>query len=102
MKLRDTLSILALTGLAAAQTAGLVIPPDQPICRLYTIIQVLGSVGGIVAAGYGGFMFATSHELTVRNNAKTLIEGAVLGLIIIWAAPFVVKFLVGTSSVCGW
>ena len=102
MKLRETLSILALTGLAAAQTAGLVIPPDQPICRLYSLIQLFGTLGGVVAACYGGFKMATSHELTERNNAKTLIEGALLGLIIIWLAPLVVKYLVGSANVCGW
>lgn len=102
MKLKDTLAALALTGLAAAQSAGLVIPADQPICRIYTVIQVLGTAGGILAAGYGGFKIASSHELTERNNAKMLIEGVLIGLIIIYAAPFVVKYIVGSSSMCGW
>ena len=102
MKLKETIGVLALSGLAAAQSAGLVIPPDQPICRLYSLIQLFGTLAAVVAACYAGFKMATSHELTERNNAKTLIEGALLGLIIIWIAPLVVKYLVGSADVCGW
>ncbi len=102
MKLKETIGLLAFTGLAAAQTAGLVIPPDQPICRLYSLIQLFGTLAGIVAACYAGFMLATSHELTERNNAKTLLGGVVFGIIIIWIAPSVVQYLIGTANVCGW
>ena len=102
MKLKDTLSILALTGLTMAQSAAITIPPDQPICKLYSLIQLLGTLGGIAAAAYAGFMLATSHELTERNNAKTLLGGVVIGIIIIWGAPLVVQYLVGSANVCGW
>lgn len=102
MKLKETIGLVALSGLVMAQTAGLIIPPDQPICKLYSLIQLFGTLAGVVAACYAGFKMATSHELTERNNAKTLIEGALLGLIIIWIAPSVVKYMVGSSNVCGW
>ena len=89
-----------MTGLTMA--AGVVIPPDQPLCKLYSLIQLLGTVGGIIAASAAGLNLATSHDLNERNNAKTLISSVFIGLIIIWAAPWIVKYLVGDGGVCGW
>ena len=82
--------------------ADLTIPPDQPVCRLYGMIQVFGTICGIVAVSYAGLMLATTHDLTERNNAKLLISGVVIGLMVIWLAPLIVQNLVGSSSVCGW
>ena len=89
-----------LAGIVAA--TGLVIPPDQPVCRLYGMIQVFAIIGGIIAAAYAGFTLATSHDLTDRNNAKLLLSGVVIGLMIVWLAPLVVQNLVGSSGICGW
>ena len=92
---------LFLIGFAAAADP-ITIPADQPICRLYGLIQLFGTVGGILVASYAGFQLATTHDITERSNAKMLISGVVLGLIIIWIAPLLVKSLVGASAVCGW
>ncbi|VVB65827.1 Uncharacterised protein [Candidatus Gugararchaeum adminiculabundum] len=103
-KIKTTLALTALSALVAAQTstAGLQIPPDQPVCRLYGLIQVFGTVAGVIVAAYAGFILASSHEIEGRNSAKNLIAGAVMGLVIIWLAPLVVKSLVGATDVCGW
>lgn len=93
-------ALLAMVSLVAADS--LVIPPDQPICRLYGMIQVLGTVAGVIVAAYAGFILTSSNEINERNNSKMLLTGVVLGLIIIWIAPLVVKNLVGAASVCGW
>lgn len=90
---------LLLMGLSFAD---LVIPVDQPICRLYGMIQILGTVAGILVAAYAGFILSSSHELTERNTAKALLGGVVIGLIIIWMAPLLVKSLVNSSGICGW
>ena len=94
------LGLLAIAGFAAADP--LVIPPDQPICNLYGIIQVIATIGGVIVAAYSGFQLATSHDLTQRDGSKQLIAGVILGLIIIWIAPLLVKSLVGATNVCGW
>lgn len=91
--------VLCLAGLVSAD---LVIPPDQPICKLYGLIQLFATIGGILAAAYSGFTLATSHDMNERNNAKLLLGGVVIGLIIVWLAPLVVKNLVGATDVCGW
>ncbi|MBI5227672.1 hypothetical protein HY988_03745 [Candidatus Micrarchaeota archaeon] len=90
---------LLLAGLAFAD---LVIPPDQPICRLYGMIQILGTVAGILVAAYAGFILASSHEITEKNAAKALLGGVIIGLIIIWIAPVLVKTLVNSNGICGW
>ena len=90
---------LLLLGLSFAD---LVIPPDQPICRLYGMIQVLGTVAGILVAAYAGFTLASTHELTQRNSAKALLGGVIMGLAIIWLAPIMVNSLVDSSGICGW
>lgn len=91
--------VLCLAGLVSAD---LVIPPDQPICKLYGMIQLFATIGGILAAAYAGFILATTHDLNERNNSKMLLGGVFIGLIIVWLAPLVVQNLVGAASVCGW
>ncbi len=96
------LALVALTGFAAAATTGLVIPTDQPICKLYGLIQLFATVGGVLVAAYSGFQLATSHDLNERNNSKMLLTGVVVGVIIVWIAPLLVQNLAGAGSVCGW
>jgi hypothetical protein len=90
---------LLLLGLSFAD---LTIPSDQPVCRLYGMIQVFGTVAGVLVAAYAGFILASSHELTERNTAKALLGGVIIGLIIIWMAPVLVKSLVNSAGICGW
>jgi hypothetical protein len=93
---------LALLTLGIGFAAPLSIPSDQPICNLYGLIKLFGTVVGVLVASYGGFVLSTTHETTDRNQAKALIGGVAVGLIIIWLAPLVVTNLVGATSVCGW
>lgn len=88
--------------LAGMCFATLTIPAGQPICNLYGMIQVLGTVAGVLVAAYAGFVYASSHEIMEKNAAKSLIIGVFLGLIIIWLAPLVVQTLVGSTGICGW
>ncbi len=90
---------LLLVGLSFAD---LTIPSDQPVCRLYGMIQVFGTVAGVIVAAYAGFILASTHELSERNTAKALLSGVIVGLIIIWLAPVLVKNLVNSSGICGW
>lgn len=92
--------VLLFAGLTLA--AGLTIPTTQPVCKLYGMIQILGTVAGVLVAAYAGFILASSHELTERNAAKALLTGVIIGLIIVWLAPVLVKYLVDNSSICGW
>ncbi|MDO8553609.1 MAG: hypothetical protein Q7S22_02275 [Candidatus Micrarchaeota archaeon] len=94
--------VLTLFLLGLSFAAPLNIPADQPICNLYGLIRLFGTVVGVLVAAYSGFHLATSHEMTERNNAKALLGGVIIGLIVIWIAPIVVTNLVGSSSVCGW
>ena len=42
-----------------------------------------------------------SLEEYEREKAKTYIGGVLMGLCIIWAAPWIISYLVG-GGVCGW
>jgi len=94
-------AVLALMA-SVVYADALTIPPDQPVCRLYGMIQVFGTVAGVLVAAYSGFILASTHEIEERNKAKQLVSGVVMGLIIIWLAPLVIKSLVGATNVCGW
>ena len=78
------------------------IPADQPICNLYGMLKTIGTVVGVLVAAYAGFMIASVTDLKERNDAKALLGGVAVGLIVIWIAPLIVTNLVGASNVCGW
>lgn len=78
------------------------IPADQPICNLYGLIKTIGTVAGVLVAAYAGLILASTTEIGERNQAKTLIGGVAVGLIIIWIAPILITSLVGADSICGW
>lgn len=92
--------LLGLAGLSFADM--IAIPADQPICRLYSLLQTFGTAAGVLVAAYAGFILASSNEIEARNQSKLLIAGVVTGLVIIWLAPLVVKSLVGATDICGW
>ncbi len=99
MKMKEIAVALLLAGLCFAD---FVIPPDQPVCRLYGMIQILGTVGGILVAAYAGFSLASSHDQTQKDANKALLAGVIVGLIIVWMAPLLVKYLVNSAAICGW
>jgi len=91
-----------LCGFTFAQDTGLQIPSEQPICRLYGLIQTFGTVAAVLVAAYSGFQLSSSNDIEERNKAKKILSGVILGLVIIWIAPMVVKELVGATNICGW
>jgi len=92
-------ALLCLAGLSFAEFA---IPQDQPICRLYGLIQTFATIGGIIAGLVAAFTLITSHDLSERGNAKLSLGWIIIGLIIVWLVPLVVKYLVDAGDVCGW
>lgn len=99
LKLRNALVPLIFAGLSFAE---LVIPQDQPLCRLYGMLQIFGTIAGILMAAYAGFKISSSHDLKDRNSAKMLIGEIIVGLVILWLAPLIVKTLVNSQGICGW
>lgn len=99
MKIKELVLALVLLGVCFAP---LNIPATQPICKLYETLQIIGTIAGVLVAAYAGFILSSSHELSERNNAKALLGGVFIGLIIIWLAPILVTNLVSSASVCGW
>ncbi len=79
----------------------IVITADQPLCKIYSLIKTLGSIIAVIMLAYAGFQLIYSTDMAGRSSAKNLLAGAIIGLVIIWLAPLLVKFLTGSSDVCG-
>ncbi len=86
----------ALTGLAVA--ADLAVPVDQPICRVYSLIKTIGSIVAVIMLAYSGFQLISSTDMADRATAKNIMLGTILGVIIIWLAPYVINYLTGNTS----
>lgn len=99
VNVKNLVLALLMLGLSFAE---LTIPVDQPVCRLYGMIQIIGTVAGVLVAAYAGLTLSSSHEMTERNAAKALLGGVIIGLIVIWMAPIFVKSLVDSADICGW
>ncbi|VVB70667.1 TrbC/VIRB2 family protein [uncultured archaeon] len=89
---------LSLAGLAFA--ADLAVPVDQPICKVYSLIQTIASIIGVIMLAYSGFQLIASTDMADRQNAKNIMLGTIIGIVIIWLAPYVIGFLTGSGS-CG-
>ncbi|VVB70445.1 Uncharacterised protein [uncultured archaeon] len=96
----DSLTNNSLTN-SSVSSSVLSITDDQPLCKIYSLIKTLGSIVAIIMLAYAGFQLIASTDMLDRSNAKNILAGAIIGLIIIWLAPLLVKFLTGSTDVCG-
>ncbi len=66
----------------------------EPLERIYTVVQTLISIVAVLVITFAGFRFMTSGEnIQTRESAKQMLSYAVMGLLIIWIAPYLVNFL---------
>lgn len=67
----------------------------EPLDRVYSVVQALVSVIGMIVITFAGFKFMSSGEnLQARESSKNMLAYAIIGLLIIWVAPFLVNYLV--------
>jgi len=67
----------------------------EPLDRVYSVIQTLVSVVGVIVISFAGFKFMVSGEnLQARESSKHMMGYAVMGLLVIWMAPYLVNYLV--------
>jgi len=72
---------------------------DAIIDRIFTIINIIGTAGGLVAVIfiiYAGFLYVTSagDEDKVKQ-AQGIITGSVIGLVIIILSSMIIRFVIG-------
>ena len=64
----------------------------QPVWKVYNFVKYIATAIAAIFLVFAGIKFMTSgNDMMQRENAKSMIGYVVIGLIVIWAAPFVVQ-----------
>lgn len=65
-----------------------------PITRIYDLIKGIVAVIGIIAITIAGAMYMFSGaNIQQRENAKSMVSYAIVGLVLVWVAPLIVGYL---------
>ena len=65
-----------------------------PVMKVYNIIKYTASVIGVLVLVFAGITFITSSgDRLKKDKAKNMGVGVVIGLMVIWVAPLVVKLI---------
>ena len=64
----------------------------QPVWKVYSFVKYIATAIAAIFLVFAGIMYMTSgSDMMKRENAKHMIAYVIVGLIVIWAAPFVVQ-----------
>lgn len=65
-----------------------------PITKIYDLIKGVVSIIGVIAITIAGalYMFSGSN-IQSRENAKSMVSFAIVGLVLVWVAPVLVGYL---------
>ncbi len=64
----------------------------EPVWKVYNFVKYVATAIAAIFLVFAGIMYMTSgNDITKRDNAKNTIGYVVIGLIVIWAAPYVVQ-----------
>jgi len=68
----------------------------EPVMKIYNLVKYSASVLAVVVLLFAGVGYMTSGSNPgKREKAKSMTMYVVIGLIVIWAAPLLVGFIVG-------
>ena len=68
----------------------------DPVMKIYNLVKYAASVIAVVVLLFAGITYLTAGgNPGKREQAKNMIMYVVVGLIVIWAAPLIVDFIVG-------
>lgn len=66
-----------------------------PVMKIYNFIKYSASVIAVIALLFAGISYMTSgDDPRKRDTSKNIAAYVLIGLVIIWAAPFVVNVLI--------
>ena len=89
--------LLLLSGMAFADDAADI---KAPILKIYELMKGVISVLGIIAiTGAGAMYMYSGSNIQSRENAKSMVSYAVVGLVLVWVAPIVVDYLTAPAPV---
>lgn len=65
-----------------------------PVMKVYNFIKYAATVIGVLMIVFAGITFITAGgEMAKKEKAKNMAIGVVIGLIVIWVAPLVVRYI---------
>jgi len=68
----------------------------EPVLKIYNLVKYLATAIAALVMLFAGVNYTMSgSDPKRRENAKSMIMYVVIGLVIVWAAPLVVQFIVG-------
>lgn len=66
----------------------------QPVWKIYNFVRYIATaIACLVLVGAGIMYMASGNDVGKRESAKQTIGYVVVGLIVIWATPFIVQLL---------
>jgi type IV secretory pathway VirB2 component (pilin) len=68
----------------------------SPVMKIYSFVKYAASVIAVVVMLFAGIAYMVSgSDIKKRDNAKNMAGYVVMGLLVVWAAPLGVNYLVG-------
>lgn len=68
----------------------------EPVMKIYNLVKYSATVIAVVVLLFAGINYVTSGSNPAkREQSKNMTMYVVIGLIVIWAAPLLVNFIVG-------
>ena len=68
----------------------------EPVLKIYNLVKYIATAIAVLVLLFAGVNYTMSgSDPHKRENAKSMIMYVLIGLVIIWAAPLVVQFMVG-------
>ncbi len=104
--LMSILAVLMLTVTVTSALAQAMPPSDfgdtstfdkilEPVWKIYSFIKYIATAVAAIFLVIAGIIYMTAgNDLMKRDSAKHTITYVVVGLVVIWAAPFVVQLFV--------
>jgi hypothetical protein len=90
------LLILTQIGLVAAATEADFEEILKPLETIYDLVKYAATViAGLVMLFAGLTYIASGSDPGKREKAKSMVAHVIIGLVVIWAAPFVVDLILG-------
>ena len=68
----------------------------SPVFKIYQLVKYSATVIAVLVMLFAGIVYMTAgNDPKKRDQAKNMAGYVIIGLILIWAAPMVVGFIVG-------
>ncbi len=70
-----------------------------PIDKIYDLAKGIISILGILAiTGAGAMYMFSGSNIQSRENAKSMVTYAIVGLVLVWIAPLIVNYLTAAPA----